>query len=62
MSEPPLESSENLKPPRDWPQKGRLEFQNVTLRYFATEAPALDNLSFTIKEGEKIGIVGKWKL
>ena len=61
LSEPPLESSEGSKPPSDWPQKGRLEFRNVTLRYFAMEAPALDNLSFTIREGEKIGIVGKLK-
>ena len=54
-----MESSEELRPPSDWPQRGRLEFRSVTLRYFANEAPALNKLSFTIKEGEKIGIVGK---
>ena len=61
LSEPSLESSESFRPPSDWPTKGQIEFKNVTLKYFLNEAPALNNLSFTIKDGDKIGIVGKLK-
>ena len=59
LSEPLLESSEDKKPPSDWPQKGMIEFKNVTLRYYQSEAPVLKNLNFTIKEADKIGIVGR---
>lgn len=39
--------------------KGDIEFRNVTLRYEDTPKPALDNLSFNIKAGEKIALVGR---
>ncbi len=39
--------------------KGDIEFRNVTLRYENTPAPALDNLSFNIKAGEKVALVGR---
>ena len=59
-SEPALESADkSLKPPDDWPQKGRIVFDDVTMRYFQNEKPVLDCLSFTIEASQKIGIVGK---
>ena len=58
-SEPPLESAMDKKPPSDWPQKGMIEFRNVTLRYYQSEAPVLKNLNFIIEEKSKIGIVGR---
>lgn len=38
---------------------GEIEFRNVTLRYENTPAPALNNLSFSIKPGEKVALVGR---
>lgn len=39
--------------------KGTIEFKNVTLRYENASGVALDNLSFNIKAGEKIALVGR---
>lgn len=39
--------------------KGEITFENVTLRYENASGLALDNLSFKIKAGEKIALVGK---
>ena len=39
--------------------KGEIEFRNVTLRYESASGTALDNLSFNIKAGEKIALVGR---
>ena len=38
---------------------GRIEFRDVGFRYQADGAPVLDNVSFTIQSGSKVGIVGK---
>tara|TARA_B100000945_G_scaffold132711_1_gene105906 strand:+ start:2454 stop:4208 length:1755 start_codon:yes stop_codon:yes gene_type:complete len=38
---------------------GEIVFENVTLIYPETNTKAIDNLSFKIKAGEKVGIVGK---
>lgn len=56
--EPALESPPDKKPPKSWPEMGRIEFRNVTMRYFEDEAPVLKNLNFTIDSKEKVGIVG----
>jgi subfamily B ATP-binding cassette protein MsbA len=39
--------------------KGEIEFRNVTLRYENASGMALDNLSFSIKAGEKVALVGR---
>ena len=39
--------------------KGEIEFKNVTLRYENANGVALDNLTFSIKAGEKIALVGR---
>jgi ATP-binding cassette subfamily C (CFTR/MRP) protein 4 len=51
--------SETIKPPADWPAKGQIEFQKVTLRYDFCNKVVLNDLSFTIKAGEKVGVVGR---
>jgi subfamily B ATP-binding cassette protein MsbA len=38
---------------------GNIEFKNVTLRFGEAKRAALDNLSFSIKEGEKVALVGR---
>lgn len=39
--------------------KGDIEFRNLTFRYPDGEYDALENVSFTIKAGENVGLVGK---
>ena len=46
-------------PVQDFGDKGAIEFKDVFLRYRPTTDLVLKNLSFKIKAGEKIGIVGR---
>ena len=43
----------------NWPEEGRIEFKNVYLKYRPTTELVLKNLSFKVKKGEKIGVVGR---
>ena len=44
---------------QQWPLKGEIEMKNLNLRY-STDAPlTLNNCSFKISSGEKIGVVGR---
>ncbi|CAG2110955.1 unnamed protein product, partial [Medioppia subpectinata] len=54
-----LTAHESRKPPADWPQRGRIEFRDVSLYYKGSDEPVLKNLNCVIKSGEKIGIVGR---
>ncbi|KAF7457478.1 ATP-binding cassette protein [Cryptosporidium felis] len=45
--------------PEKWPSSGNIDFRNVTLRYNPGDPPILDNLSFSIPAGKKIGICGR---
>ncbi|CAG2108667.1 unnamed protein product, partial [Medioppia subpectinata] len=54
-----LTAHESRKPPADWPQKGRIEFRDVSLYYKGSDEPVLKNLNCVIKSGEKVGIVGR---
>lgn len=58
-----VESEPNREPAKlpspDWPQLGRVEFRNVSLRYNPSEPYVLKNLNFTVQPREKIGIVGR---
>jgi ATP-binding cassette subfamily B protein len=38
---------------------GRLEVENVTFRYHGSVTPALDKVTFTVEEGQMIGVVGR---
>ncbi|TAL00389.1 MAG: peptidase domain-containing ABC transporter, partial [Rhodospirillaceae bacterium] len=38
---------------------GKLELENVTFRYHGTATAALDHVTFTVEEGQMIGIVGR---
>jgi ATP-binding cassette subfamily C protein LapB len=39
--------------------KGEIEFRDVSFTYPETQAPALQGISFHIKPGDKVGIIGK---
>src|SRR5205823_14598395 len=56
-SEAELESNE--KPEKSWPSEGKIEFKDVYLYHHNTSTAALSGISFIIKGGEKIGIVGR---
>ena len=38
---------------------GQIEFNKVTFSYEGTTTPALNNISFTVNEGQMIGVVGR---
>ena len=40
-------------------KQGRIEFKNVSFSYPNSPAKALDGISFAVKAGEKIGIIGR---
>lgn len=54
-----LESKPSQKPPKTWPDQGKIEFKHVYLRYFPCDPPVLKDLSFEIQPKEKVGIVGR---
>ena len=62
-SEPSIDSRNGTVVPDNWPVKGEIEAQNITMRY--REGPlVLKGLSFQVSAGEKIGVAGRtgWEL
>ncbi|KAH9480738.1 ATP-binding cassette transporter abc4 [Psilocybe cubensis] len=51
--------TEDGKPPAAWPTSGDLRVENLSARYSQTGPKVLHDLSFHIKSGERIGIVGR---
>lgn len=54
-----LAPSKSARVGSDWPQRGAIEFRSVSLRYHSQLRPALDDLTFQIRAGERVGIVGR---
>merc|ERR1719428_180876 len=46
-------------PPASWPQHGALSLVKVDMRYQAQLPLALKGVSFDVRPGEKVGIVGR---
>ncbi|KAI9102399.1 hypothetical protein DFS34DRAFT_389500 [Phlyctochytrium arcticum] len=46
-------------PPPNWPSSGAITITNLTLQYAADLPAVLHNLAFTIRDREKVGIVGR---
>jgi len=42
-----------------WPQKGRVTFEDLSMKYREEMDPSLRNLSADVKAGYKVGIVGR---
>ncbi|CAF3931361.1 unnamed protein product [Rotaria sordida] len=60
----PREENENdckrlVKTSPDWPNEGRIEFRNYSLRYRANLPYTLRNIDLHIESGQKIGIIGR---
>ncbi|CAD6992119.1 probable multidrug resistance-associated protein lethal(2)03659 [Ceratitis capitata] len=56
-----LESQADQKPPKTWPEQGKILFDELSLRYFPDPKAeyVLKSLNFVIKPCEKVGIVGR---
>lgn len=55
----PKENVDKINMTTSWPTDGKIEFQNVSLRYNKKDPYVLKHLTFEIKAQEKIGIVGR---
>ncbi|XP_055295955.1 multidrug resistance-associated protein 1 isoform X2 [Sitodiplosis mosellana] len=49
----------NAVVPKNWPEYGKVQFKNFDVRYREGLDLVLRNVSFTIRETEKVGIVGR---
>ncbi|KAL2915615.1 hypothetical protein HK105_204800 [Polyrhizophydium stewartii] len=49
----------DVRPPASWPAKGEIEFKDVSMRYAADLPLVLKSVSFSIRDKEKIGVVGR---
>ncbi|KAF9132827.1 hypothetical protein BGW39_011213 [Mortierella sp. 14UC] len=59
LEEEPAAIIEGSRPPASWPHAGEIVIDHLTMKY-APDAPAvIKDVSFTIKAGEKIGVVGR---
>ena len=51
--------SERGVPPAYWPADGSLHVENLSARYSADGPKVLHGISFDVKSGERVGIVGR---
>ncbi|KAF9360285.1 hypothetical protein BGX26_009968 [Mortierella sp. AD094] len=59
LEEEPPAIIEGSRPPASWPHAGEIVVDHLTMKY-APDAPAvIKDVSFTIKAGEKVGVVGR---
>ncbi|VEN61108.1 unnamed protein product [Callosobruchus maculatus] len=47
------------QPPENWPDKGKIEFDKMSLQYTPEEPFVLKKVTFVIQPKEKVGIVGR---
>ena len=57
--EAPLELESDQKLDAEWPENGKIEVENISIRYRNGLTLALNGDSFTIPAGSRIGIVGR---
>ncbi|XP_031554599.1 multidrug resistance-associated protein 4-like isoform X2 [Actinia tenebrosa] len=57
--EPEAEPETDVKPPKGWPDKGGIKFDNMSFSYHRSMPKVLHNISCCIKPREKIGVVGR---
>lgn len=48
-----------IQPPNDWPNQGKIEFNNYSMQYRTELEPVLNNIELLIESKEKIGIIGR---
>ncbi|KAA6397284.1 MAG: putative ABC transporter C family member 5 [Streblomastix strix] len=52
-------SIDSVKVKKNWPKSGKIQFDNVSFRYRSGLPYVLNNVNFTFKGGEKIGVCGR---
>ena len=52
--EAPLESTDEDKPPKDWPKHGIVSGEGATLRYTEDGPIVLKGINFCVRSGEKV--------
>ncbi|KAM3966803.1 ATP-binding cassette subfamily C member 4-like [Aphomia sociella] len=55
----PQEQVAGPSPPTGWPQRARLVFKDLYLRYDKESDPVLKNLNIVVESGWKVGVVGR---
>ncbi|PSR99426.1 hypothetical protein BD289DRAFT_424221 [Coniella lustricola] len=58
-SEIETEPQDGKDAPAAWPTEGRIEVEDLSVAYKDTLPPVLKGLNFTVKAGERIGIIGR---
>jgi ABC-type multidrug transport system fused ATPase/permease subunit len=53
------EPIEEVELPAKWPSKGEIKFEDVVMPYLPGKPPVLKGITFSVCEGEKIGVVGR---
>ncbi|XP_058750305.1 ABC transporter C family member 8-like [Vicia villosa] len=56
--EPPA-NLDNNRPPSSWPSKGRIDLQDLEIRYRPNAPLVLKGITCTFKEGSRVGVVGR---
>lgn len=59
IEEEPAEYLPENEPPANWPDQGRLEVSDLSLRYAPTLPRVIKNVTFSVEPNNKIGIVGR---
>ncbi|KAF7730272.1 hypothetical protein EC973_002515 [Apophysomyces ossiformis] len=49
----------DVRPPVEWPSKGEIHVEELAVRYGTEHDLVLKGLTFTVRAGEKVGIVGR---
>jgi ABC-type multidrug transport system fused ATPase/permease subunit len=55
----PIEQQGGVDVPAAWPTKGEVEVNDLVVAYASDLTPVLRGLTFTIKQNERIGVVGR---
>ncbi|KAL3703762.1 hypothetical protein TMatcc_009451 [Talaromyces marneffei ATCC 18224] len=56
---PSEETESTIEPPPKWPDVGNISFQNVYASYVAGAIDVLEDITFDVEAGQKIGICGR---
>ncbi|KAI8468106.1 MAG: hypothetical protein J3K34DRAFT_479395 [Monoraphidium minutum] len=54
-----IAKAKGVKVPQGWPHTGAVKFDGVVMKYAPHLPPALRGVSFTLRAGEKVGVVGR---
>lgn len=56
---PSEEEEEDAIAPKNWPSRGQVEIQKLRVRYDKNLPWALNNITFSVQAGQRLGIVGR---